>query len=118
MDKQSTHSYEYKSSIRTNNSSNKEASSIIDNLQALNISIQKREKELAKAQGSAEEMERKRMALINAETSSVNSIPGESESGGPALGNNQQFISSSYEEIKEVTEPPSQPSQFSRNTCQ
>ena len=40
MDKQSTHSYEYKSSIWTsNNSSKKDAGSIIENLHVLNISI-------------------------------------------------------------------------------
>ena len=106
MDKQSTHSYEYKSSIWTsNNSSKKDAGSIIENLHVLNISIQKREKELSEVQDSKEEMERKRIALINAETNSVNSIPGESDSGGPAKASNQQYLPSTYEEIKEVSEP-------------
>ena len=50
-------------------------------------------------------MERKRIALINAETNSVNSIPGESDSGGPAKTSNQQYLPSTYEEIKEVSEP-------------
>lgn len=38
VEKQSTHSYEYKSSVKTN-SSHRDAGSIIDNLQALNINI-------------------------------------------------------------------------------
>ena len=65
IDHQSTHSYEYKSSIN-NNSEPREAGSIIDNLHALNINIAKREKELALREGSSnEELERKRLALIN-----------------------------------------------------
>ena len=62
------------------------AESIIENLHALNISIKKREKELAMREDSShEELERRRLALISAETQSINSaIPCETESGGQA----------------------------------
>ena len=51
------------------NSSHRQADSIIENLHALNINIQKREKELALrgAHSTEEEMERNRLALINAD---------------------------------------------------
>ena len=47
------------------------------------------------------------MALINAETNSVNSIPCESDNGGQQASTavNQQFLSSPYGDIKEVSEP-------------
>ena len=61
--------------MRTNSTGNREAESIIENLQALNITIQKREKELALREDNAtrEERERKRLALINADINSVSS---------------------------------------------
>ena len=67
----------------------RDAGSIIENLHALNINILKREKELAmrdSMNNSIEELERKRQALINAETNSINSqIPCKSDgAGGPS----------------------------------
>ena len=87
-EKQSTHSYDYKSSIKTGSSA-RDAGSIIENLHALNINIQKREKELEmRGNPSREELERKRLMLIHADSNSVNSqIPCESDSGGPAVIN-------------------------------
>ena len=53
----------------------RDAGSIIENLQALNINIAKREKELTIRENlaSMEEIERRRIALINADSNSVNS---------------------------------------------
>ena len=75
MDKQSTNSYDYKSSSMKTISSPRDAGSIIENLQALNINIAKREKELTIRENlaSMEEIERRRIALINADSNSVNS---------------------------------------------
>ena len=75
MDKQSTNSYDYKSSSMKTISTPRDAGSIIENLQALNINIAKREKELTIRENlaSMEEIERRRIALINADSNSVNS---------------------------------------------
>lgn len=92
----STHSYDYHSSL--GGDSNAPTSSIVDNLHALSINIQRREKELdmqaAKKNRSQTEKLAKELPRAKEETdksmSGASQIPEESETGGPVQNQMQQ----------------------------